>query len=69
MKILNPLFIILQMSSFIIGFVLWVIIFPILYIRYKTTKDSGKKIMRHPNIAMIFIYKVIDNLFKNYIIK
>jgi len=69
MKILNPLFITLRFITLVIGIALWLLMYPFLYLRQKLTKDKIQKLTKHPNIAMIFIYKVIDNLYKNYIVK
>lgn len=67
-KVLNQFLKLCRIITLIIGFIFWIILYPYLFIRHRTTKDTGKKLTRHPNIAMIFIYKVIDDLYKNYTI-
>ena len=69
MKTIQFFFTILKIFTFFIGISIWLLMYPYLYIRYKTTKEPSKRLTRHPNITMIFIYKVINDLFKNYILK
>lgn len=66
---INDFYRFLRIVAFVIGGLFWttILLLP-LTIRY-LCNSKEKRVFKHPNIALIFIVKVIDDLFKPYIKK
>jgi len=55
----------LMYLCFVLAFILWMAIFPILYFRHELRKD--KSALNHPNLVYISFVLIIDRFFKRFI--